>query len=246
MRNSFAAARISIARTRRPARPPATVLAAALGALAMTTAALPLPAVAHHVGVYTPRDNDVSANFKQIKFSIQARKFDVALRLFDEGAVRREMRARARALPEGLESRTRAALTAGDASDAEVDLAIVFAALARALALEADAKLAEPQASRETQAATGARFLEAIWRYWNLVDFVISTYDSKAAVAVRLAFDEAEGYLKGAPAARGSGSQSARAAGAPDPVRARASLAKIAQTLAEIIQELSTSTRRAS
>ena len=47
------------------------------------------PAAAHHVGVYVPRDNEVSANFKQIKFALQARKFDVALRLFDNGAPRR-------------------------------------------------------------------------------------------------------------------------------------------------------------
>ena len=40
------------------------------------------PAAAHHVGVYVPRDNEVSANFKQIKFALQARKLDVALRLF--------------------------------------------------------------------------------------------------------------------------------------------------------------------
>ena len=37
---------------------------------------------AHHVGAYVPRDNDVSANFKQIKFSAQAQKFAVALTLY--------------------------------------------------------------------------------------------------------------------------------------------------------------------
>ena len=29
------------------------------------------PAVAHHVGAYTARDNDLSVNFKQVKFSIR-------------------------------------------------------------------------------------------------------------------------------------------------------------------------------
>ena len=28
------------------------------------------PAAGHHVGAYVPRDNEVSANFKQLKFSI--------------------------------------------------------------------------------------------------------------------------------------------------------------------------------
>ena len=51
------------------------------------------PAAAHHVGAYVPRDNEISANFKQIKFAIQARKLDIALRLFESGALRAEMRA---------------------------------------------------------------------------------------------------------------------------------------------------------
>ena len=61
------------------------------------------PATAHHVGAYVPRDNEISANFKQLKFSIQARKFDVAARLFETGVIRAEMRAQAGRLPPGLE-----------------------------------------------------------------------------------------------------------------------------------------------
>src|SRR5207245_2040673 len=100
------------------------------------------PAAAHHTGVYTPKDNAISANFKQVKFSLQAGKFDVALRLYDEGALRAEMRARAAALPAGLEARTRAALVARDAGEAERGLMLFFVALARDLALEADRRLA--------------------------------------------------------------------------------------------------------
>ena len=79
------------------------------------------PATGHHVGAYVPRDNEVSANFKQLKFSIQARKFDVAARLFETGAIRVEMRARAGRIPSGLEEATRAALVAGDGPRAERD-----------------------------------------------------------------------------------------------------------------------------
>ena len=68
------------------------------------------PAAAHHVGTYVPSDNAISANFKEIKFSIQAGKFDVARRLFETGAVRAEMRAQAARLPAGLEEATRATL----------------------------------------------------------------------------------------------------------------------------------------
>ena len=190
-------------------------------AFALTLAAIS-PAAAHHVGAYAARDNDVSANFKQLKYSIQAGKLDVALRLFDAGALRKEMQAQAAHLPAGLETSTRAALEAGDAKSAELDLAIFFAALARDLALEADRKLAEPGGSAEARTAAGAKFLEAIWRYYNLVDFAISERDSRAAVGVRLAFEEAEGYAK--------------KASVPDPGKMRPPLQRLAQILSDFIR----------
>lgn len=199
-------------------------------ALGLTLAMIP-PAGAHHVGIYAARDNDVSANFKQIKFSIQAGKLDVALRLFDAGALRKEMQAQAARLPTSLESSTREALKSGDAKSAELDLAIFFAALARDLALEADRRLTEAGTSAEARTAAGAKFLEAIWRYYNLVDFAISERDSRAAVGVRLAFEEAEGYAKKGVA--------------PDPGKMRAPLQRLAQILSDFIRS-STPTRRES
>ena len=166
-----------------------------LAALALLLA-LASPAAAHHVGTYTPRDNEITTNFKQIKFSLQAKKFDVALRLFEEGALRAAMREKAGTLPAGLESGTRAALQSNDALEVERRLMIFFAALARELALEADQQLADGKLSREARAATGRRFLEAMWRYYNLVDFAVSSRDNKSSTALRLAFDEAEGYVK--------------------------------------------------
>jgi hypothetical protein len=184
------------------------------------------PARAHHVGAYVPKDNAVTTNFKQVKFSVQAKKYDVALRLFDDGALRAEMRAHAAALPPGLEDGTRAALAAGDSPEVERRLMIFFAALARDLALEADRQLARPDASAETRAATGRKFLEAIWRYYNLVDFAVATRDNKASVAVRLAFDEAEAAAK--PAAGG--------AAPADPAGIRPPLQRIAQVLSALIE----------
>src|SRR5207245_1255777 len=121
------------------------------------------PATGHHVGAYVPRDNEVSANFKQLKFSIQARKFDVAARLFETGAIRVEMRARAGRIPGGLEEATRAALVAGDGPRAERGLMVFFAALIRDLALEADQRLADPREPARARVATGQKLLEAIW-----------------------------------------------------------------------------------
>jgi hypothetical protein len=200
------------------------------------------PAPAHHVGTYVPRDNEVSANFKQIKFSIQARKFDVALRLFEAGKLRAEMRAQAARLPAGLEEATRAALRAGDGPRAERDLMVFFAVLVRDLALDADRRLADSNEAAAARAAAGRKYLEAIWRYYNLVDFAMSQYDPKAAVAVRLAFDEAEGYAQGGPAAPGgsaapeSGRATARAVAAPDPEKMREPLQRMARTLSGLIE----------
>ena len=209
----------------------------------------PAAAHAHHVGTYTPKDNEITTNFKQVKFSVQAKKFDVALRLFERGALRAEMRAKARSLPPGLEAATRAALQAGDALEVERQLMLLFAALARELALEADRQVANPKLSLAARTAAGQRFLEAIWRYYNLVDFAVSSRDSKTSVAVRLAFDEAEGYARStaAPAAvnpcAGVKTAAGRAQVPPDPSKLREQLRRIAQVLADLIQTSSPARR---
>jgi len=202
----------------------------------MALATMISPAAAHHVGSYAPRDNAVTTNFKQIKFSVQAKRFDVALQLFESGAVRAEMRAQAATLPAGLEEATRAALRTGDGPEVERRLMIFFAALARDLAVEADRQLGEPGATLESRAATGRKFLEAIWRYYNLVDFAVAMRDSKSSVAVRLAFDEAESYVKPA----------AGSATPDDPTKARPPIQRIAQVLSTLIETSSTSARRSS
>jgi hypothetical protein len=186
------------------------------------------PAHAHHVGAYVPRDNEVSANFKQIKFSIQAQKFPVALKLYDDGALRRELR-KTRGVPPDLDASIRDALRAGDASRAEAGLMVFFAGLVRDLALEADRQLADAQTPPAVRVAGGGKFLEAIWRYYNLVDFAVSQRDPKAATAVRLAFEEAEGQAK---------------APTPAPERMRPPLATIARVLHGVIEASSPSPRR--
>ena len=175
------------------------------------------PAAAHHTGVYTPKDNAITTNFKAIKFSVQGGKFDVARRLFDEGALRKEMKARAAALPPGLEARTQTALATGDAPGVERALMIFFASLARDLALEGDRQLG----GGADAAVAGPRFLEAIWRYYNLVDFAVGQRDAKASVAMRLAYDDAEGATK---------------PGAVDRTRLREALKRMAQILGGVVE----------
>ncbi len=217
-----------------------------LVALAALAPAVFSPAAAHHVGVYVPRDNEVSANFKQIKFAVQAAKFQAASRLFESGAVRAEMQAQAARLPAGLEEDTRASLATGDARAAERCLMILFAALARDLAVEADRRLGDAREPAGARIAAGKKFLEAIWRYYNLVDFAVTQYDSKAGVAVRLALDEADGYAQdasGAAAPAPARPAPARAA-VPDPVKMQEPLRRIARTLSGLIETSSTSPRR--
>ena len=201
--------------------------------LVVVVAVLSSQAGAHHVGAYVPRDNAVTTNFKQVKFSVQAKKFDVALQLFEAGALRAEMRGHAATLPAGLEEGTRAALKAGDGAEVERRLMLFFAALARDLAREADRHLADGAATAEVRAATGRKFLEAIWRYYNLVDFAVSVRDNKTSVALRLAFDEADTYVK------------PTAAAAPlDPGRLRQPFQQIADILSTLVEASSTQARR--
>ena len=188
--------------------------------------------LAHHVGAYAPRDNDVSTNFKQIKFAMRSGRPEVALRLFETGAVRTEMRERADRLPAGLEDAARDALRSADVAGAEVALMVLFAALARDLAVEADRQLADERVAPAARLVAARRFVEAIWRYYNLIDFVVTQRDHKAAVGVRLAIDEAETYVK--------------PEGNTEVVRAREPLRRIAQLLAALVDESSPSTRRSS
>jgi len=206
------------------------ILAPALLATLAALGATGVPASAHHVGAYVPKDNAVTTNFKQVKFSVQAKKYDVALRLFDAGPLRAEMRAQAATLPPGLEDGTRVALEAGDGPEVERRLMIFFAALSRDLALEADRQLARPDTTAETRLDTGKKFLEAIWRYYNLVDFAVATRDNKASVAVRLAFDDAEAYVKPATGTTAPA----------DPAGLRKPLQRMAQVLATLIESSST------
>ena len=201
---------------------------------ALTIAALLVTAVpvsAHHVGAYVPRDNEVSANFKQIKFSIQAQKFAVATTLYEGGALRRALLKQSTALPPRLDASIREALKAGDARTVETGLMVFFAALVRDLALEADRQLADARALPAARVAGGGKILDAIWRYYNLVDFALSQRDPKAATAVRLAFEDAEAQTK---------------APAPQPERMRRPLTTIARVLAGVIDMSSPTTRRSS
>lgn len=199
-------------------------------AVALFVPGLVAPALGHHVGSYTPRDNEVSANFKQIKFSIQAKRFDVAARLYETGPLRRQLRSQAPRMPAGLDEAIGTALRAGDARGVESGLMRFFAVLMRDLVLEADRQVDDRRSAVDTRADAVRKLLEATWRYYNLVDFAISQRNPQASTAMRLAFDEAEGYVKpGVP---------------PALDEIRAPLRRMAQILGGVIQAPATSARR--
>jgi hypothetical protein len=113
---------------------------------------------------------------------------------------------------------------------------VFFAALIRELALEADRRLADTREPAAARVTTGLKLLEAIWRYYNLVDFTVGQYDPKAAVTVRLAFDEAEGYAQGSTIAPESNRVAARPVAAPAPEKMREPVQRIARTLSGLIE----------
>jgi hypothetical protein len=92
--------------------------------------------------------------------------------------------------------------------------------------------VSDPATAGQARAAAGRKFLDAIWRYYNLIDFALSQRDPKASADMRLAFDEAEGYLKPGPA--------------PALDRVRQPLQQMARILTDVIQASSSSARRES
>lgn len=154
-------------------------------------------ALAHHVGVFTPKDTDLTANFKQIKASAQAGRFDVAVKLFDDGILHDTMEKYEKSLPPGLEDGLRASLKAKDLPGAELRLSIFLAFLTRERIRDAVAKLRGPALGREQRWEQARKILNAAWRYYNLADFVIMQQNAKASVALRMAFEDGQSYLGG-------------------------------------------------
>jgi hypothetical protein len=202
------------------------------------------PAAAHHVGVFTPRDDDITKNFKEIKFASQAGRFDVALRLFDEGVVHATMERFEKQLPAGLEDGLRAALKTKSLPGVELRLALFLAFMTRERVRSADAKLQEPGVEPEQRREQARKILTAAWRYYNLADFVFSRQNPKAAVALRMAFEDAQSYLGGtladpmwAPGANPCSPRPVKTGVGPDVEKARAALVVMERTLGEVIGE---------
>lgn len=208
---------------------------------------------AHHVGVFTPKDDDITKNFKEIKFSSQAGRFDVALKLFDDGIVHATMEKLEKELPPGLEDGLRAALKAKNLPGVELRLALFLAFMTRDRTRGAAAKLSESSLEPAARRDRARKLVNAAWRYYNLADFVISRQDPKASVRLRMAFEDAQTYLGGMlidpmwaagsnpcnprPAKTPGEPAEAAAKAGPDDGKAIAALALMERTLGEVIRE---------
>lgn len=229
------------------------VVATVVG-LVLCAGLLPL-AGAHHVGVFTPKDDDITKNFKEIKFSSQAGRFDVALKLFDEGVVHATMEKFEKELPPGLEDGLRAALKVKNLPGVELRLALFLAFMTRDRILGASGKLREQTLPPDLRRDQARKLVNAAWRYYNLADFVISRQDPKASVTLRMAFEDAQTYLGGMlidpmwaagsnpcnprPAktpGEPAGAPGATRTAGPDDGKAMAALALMERTLGDVIR----------
>lgn len=198
---------------------------------------MPAAAGAHHVGVFTPKDDDITKNFKHIKFASQAGSFEVALKLFDEGILHDTMEKHEKSLPSGLEDGLRASLKVRDFPGVELRLSIFLAFLARERVRDAMARLKNPALSPELRRDHARKILNGAWRYYNLADFVVSRQDPKAAAALRVAFEDAQTYLGGMmvdPMWAGSGEVKPAQ---PDDGKAATTVALMERTLGEVIHD---------
>lgn len=210
-------------------------VAPVLGVLLSVSALAPVDG--HHLGAFSPKDTDITLNFKQIKVAAQVGGFDVAVKLFDEGVLHDTMEKHEKSLPPGLEDGLRASLKAKDLPGAELRLTIFLAFLTKERVADAMAKLKNRDLSPELRRDHARKVLDAAWRYYNLADFVISMRNPKASVAVRMAFEDAYTFLGSMMVdpmwAAGIGAKPKE----PDEGKAAAVLAKIAETLAKFIAD---------
>lgn len=188
------------------------------------------PAAAHHVGVFVPRDDDITKNFKEIKFAVAASRFDVARRLFDEGVVHATMEKEEKRLPRGLEDRLRAALRGRDSAGVELGLAVFLTFMTRerlAFALE---RLRRTDLAPERRGEQVRRVLDAAWRYYNLADFAVVSRDAKASAALRLGFEDTYTFLGGAMVDPMWAGAASAGAGRIDEAKAASAIAQLIET----------------
>lgn len=197
------------------------------------------PAAAHHVGAFVPKDDDVSRNFKEIKFAVEAGRFDLALRLFDDGVIHATMEKEEKRLPRGLEDALRAALRGKDSAGVELRLAVFLTFMTRERLAFARERLRRADLTPERRQQQVRRVLDAAWRYYNLADFAVVTRDAKTSAALRLGFEDAYTYLGGAMVDPMWAGAASAGASRVDEAKAAAVIGRLIETSAQFITRYS-------
>jgi hypothetical protein len=194
--------------------------------LLIASAISAIPAGAHHLGVIVPRDDEVTLGFKRIRGFLKEGRFELAARECEATPLgRRLVEVGGRGAP-AVGDEVREALTRRDAPAAELALMRFFLVLLRGLLGEALVRVNDGGLAERARADAALKLLAAGWRYYNLVDYTLYQRDVKAALRVRLAFEDAEF------AAGGSRARSARYDGAA----ARRSLGAFQGLVTEILE----------
>ena len=165
--------------------------------IAVTLTLLPAPTIAHHLGVIVPRDDEVTLVFKRVRGLLKEGRFDLATRECDATPLGRRLDEVSRRAPPDVRAEVRAALARRDAPGTELALARFFLVIVRGLVSEAVSRVQDAALTERVKADQALKLLAAGWRYYNLADYAIYQRDVKAALGVRLAFEDAEFALGG-------------------------------------------------
>lgn len=151
---------------------------------------------AHHLGVYVPKDDEITASFKRMKVFLEQRRPDLLKKEFAEDRwVQRRMSEVDARYRSTLVADMERSLAAASIPDAELTLVRFFCFVAREKVQETLDRVARPGLSASRKEDQGVKLLAVAWRYYNLVDFRVSNYAPTVASAAKVAFEDAEYYL---------------------------------------------------
>ncbi len=181
---------------------------------------------AHHLGVYLPKDDEITASFKRMKVFLEKRRADLLQREFAEDRwVQRRMAEVDARYASTLMADMERALAAQNIADAERTLVRLFCFVSSEKVQEAAARLARADLPAGQKAEQGVKLLAAAWRYYNLVDFRVSGYAPAVASGAKVAFENAEYYL----------GKSSKGQAAFDEPKARDAMGKFQDLMAEFL-----------
>ena len=184
------------------------------------------PGEAHHLGAYVPKDDEITASFKRMKVFLEKRRADLLQQEYaDDRSVHRRMaKVDARHQATLVENMERA-LAAKNVPDIDRTLVRFFCFVAREKTQEALDRLNRAALSARRKGDQGIKLLAAAWRYYNLVDFRVSSLAPKVSTTARVAFEDAEYYL----------GKSSKGRAAFDEARARSALTRFRDLMTEFL-----------